>query len=255
MFDNNARVQAMVSYAQSQPPTSTRRYYCAFCDYPLTMVTYTIDDNNNGRIDFTVEPSGDHILPMPSDTGACAYVWYYTYIESLGFSKRMKYRKYESYFDEMVHIINDAIRENHGILCNRSSSMEDVPLNEKVLLHIADVIVMFIHKVKCHLGRPQFLLESESTEHIDISAVDNPFIRSLSDKQKRFLFYNADFFVVVFSYWSNFSILPCRLAVPTILVHASSLHSNPRFLHQQSGKLAQISWEQHRVRDKSHFML
>ena len=255
MFDTNARVQAMVSYAQSQPPTSDRRYFCAICDYPLTMVTYTIDDNNDGHLDFTVEPSDNHLLPMPSDSDRCGYLWYRTYIQGWGFTKVMNYTKYETYFNEMVDIINDAIRENHGILCNKRRSTDDVPLNEKVLLHISDVIIMFVHDVKRQLGKPQFVLVSDTTERIDISEVDNPFIRLLTDKQKRFLFYNADYFIVIYSYWSNFSFLPCRLAVPSILVHANSIHANPLFYHHQAGKLAQIGWEQHRVIDKSHFML
>jgi hypothetical protein len=167
----------------------------------------------------------------------------------------MKFDKFEKKIGEITDIINDAIKLDHGILCNREGINKDAELKDKVLLHIADVIVMFVHQVKPHLGKPKFWFKTDGSETVDTSKLENPFVHSLNEEQKKFLFYNADYFIVVFSYWGNYSMLPCRMIVPEMLVNASTLHYNERFRMHQIGKLEQLNREQWRVLDKSHFMV
>ena len=114
---------------------------------------------------------------------------------------------------------------------------------------------MFVHQVKPHLGKPKFWLNTDGSATVDSSKLENPFDHSLNEEQKRFVFCNADFFMVVYSYWGNYSMLPCRMIVPDMLVNASKLHGNERFRMHQAGKLEQLGRDQWRVLDKSHFMI
>ena len=254
------RLQAMVNYGKEQPRNGSATYFCSVTNYPLNSVTITFDDDHNdneehdGHLVWNVEPEDDHIFNEPPDFDPVAFSWFENNMTNARLSFRISYDKFKRKMQEMINIINRAIKLDHEILCHRDGRKDDAPLKDKVLLHVADVIVLFVQDVKRQLGPAKFWLQTNGSHSVNTLRIDNPFVRSLTEQQKRFLFYNADFFYIVYAYWGNYSILPCRMEVPAILEKASILYNDERFKHHQEGKLEQLSREQRRMPDKSHFM-
>lgn len=256
----DTRLQAMVEYGKAQPRNGSSTYFCSVSDYPLNSVTITFDEVHNdheehaGHLVWYNEPEDDHILNEPPDFDPIAFSWFETNMTNAGLNFRITYDKFKFKLQEMIDIINRAIELDHGILCHRDGRKDDAPLKDKVLLHVADVIILFVHDIKGHLGAAKFWLQTDGSDSVNTLVLDNPFVRSLTEPQKRFLFYNADFFYVVYAYWGNYSILPCRMEVPAMLEKASMLYQSERFKRHHEGKLEQLGREQRRVLDKTHFM-
>jgi hypothetical protein len=253
------RLNAMLEYAKRQPRNEERTYFTSMSDYPLRSVTVTYNNTHSegagGDMIWYNEPADGYLIRIPTDFDHLAFEWFETFMTTVGLNHRMTVDKFKVKLSEMIDIINGAIELDHGVMCHRNGIHDSAPLKDKVLLHIVDIIVMFVHKVKPQLGKPIFWLTSAGSNSVDTSVLDNPFIRSLNEAQKRFLYYNTDFFIVVYAYWGNYSFLPCRMIVPEVLVHASDLCKNERFRTHQTGKLEQLAREQRKLNDLSHFMV
>jgi hypothetical protein len=251
------KIEAMVAYAKTQP--SNIRHFLQLSSYPLRSVSITYDTTHSkgGHLVMNQEAPYEYLIPKPDSYETTGYEWFIRHLVANGVNYPSNKQKWSEEFDRIVEKINDAIHVNHGVLCEREKGVVTYSNHDKVLFHICDIIVMFVHSMTKKLNEetPSFYIKTPSINGLNLNEIDDEFVKALTKKQKEFFLHNADFIFVIYAYWSNCSMLPVRLTVDNKrMPNAFKLSKESRFIDHQEGKLIQLKREQVRVIDNRHFM-
>ena len=250
-------IHNLVEYAKTQPHST--EHFVQLQSFPLFSFSVKNDENGNGQFFIDEEGEDNCIMPYPGDQFYnVGWEWFNKYFERENIEHTMSEKKWKKLMDKTINIVNTAIERDHGVFFSKDGSDDLSSLDEKkILLHVADAFVLWVHEKKRKEGsHPSFAIKTDSSSDVTPAVFFNYFVASLEEKMKKFVFYNADFLYVTFAYWGNNSHLPCRLNVPQQwMPHAYDLFNNIRFNNHMKGKLNQLRRETRNVTNIDYLLL
>jgi hypothetical protein len=250
-------IHNLVEYAKAQPHST--EHFVELSSFPLASFSVLNDKNGMGHFFFYEESDTGSIIPYPEDKfNSIGWQWFNAFFKKHNIEHTMSEIKWKKRMDKTVDTFNAAIERDHGVIFSRDGSDDLEFLDEKkILLHVADAIVLWVHEVKKGQGiPPTFSIATEASSYVTPSMFFNYFIASLPKKTKKFIFYNADFLYVCFAYWGNHSMLPCRMDVPEqYMPHAYLLFNDTNFNKHMKGKLNQLRREKRNLDNIDYLLL
>ena len=251
------KLDDMVEYAKSQPLGV--RHFLEISSFPLSSVSITFQTiaGKGGHLVWNQEPPEEVMLSRPEGDGydKTGYQWYMKFCTTHSISPPMSKIAWVGMFNLINSKVDNAISINHGVLCEKERNTISFNSRDKLLFHICDILVMLCEKMSpSTLTLRPFRLLTASVCGMDLSMISDEFVGTLTNKEKEFLFHNADFLYVLYGYWANHSMLPIRLNCPTILPNAYRISNTFRFMDHMEGKLIQLQREHRALLDKRLFM-
>jgi hypothetical protein len=149
---------------------------------------------------------------------------------------------FETKFVNISNYVDKVIEEHQGILCFKDGEFSEGPIENRIYLHMADVISIWLHKIVLKQSpmvcmKSPFLLEigENIQDMLSVSIDDFSFAK--------FIIRNADFFYMKYAYWENQSNIPIRLNIPETLGMMTISHqllSDPFFQKCQLAKFQHL---------------
>jgi len=231
---------------------------------PLAFSTLEITGQEvNGEIvrsEDLVGHTESHLLPVPRSyirLLKIGYRWYEVNGEkepsqAVNPNPFFNRKKWKKRFEIMVDLVNQNIRESHGIKCYLNGNIQDEGTNNIIYLHFCDIISVLLHRRNLNM-EAEVRLASDRLHMIQTTLKDNLSARVFNEKGINFLLDNADIFYMIYGYWHNFSKLSLRLWLSSELktVQISRhLIKDGLFQYVQEGKIQELSREIYNEEEK-----
>jgi hypothetical protein len=126
-------------------------------------------------------------------------------------------------FDEITEYVDKLIEEHQGVLCFKDGQLSEGPIENRIYLHIADVISIWLHKIvlkQC----PMVCMKSPFLLKVGDNFQDMLSVTMEDISIAKFIMRNADYFYMKYAYWDNHSNIPIRLNIPEALGMMSLSH-------------------------------
>jgi hypothetical protein len=144
--------------------------------------------------------------------------------------------------DEICQLIDDEIRQYHGIMCFEDGDHTNLDYRNVFFMHICDIINIFVTDIM-HMDQVEFKIPTNL-----LFEIPSKFRNRLTDKrlseaqQRRFLLHHCESFYMIYSYYANYSFMGIRTHANkfnTKLLHSSFLMNDDYFVKHQKGKITE----------------
>jgi hypothetical protein len=197
------------------------------------------------EIEERVVPEPDHYPDKPEDVMDMInqeYAEYEKRCDDSGKEKRFSRFTWKKHFSDLRQVIEDATQQYEGIVCYENGDTPDNCSGNMLVLHVCDVINMFIEGAY-NQRKPGLYLRTAMLGDLDTVTKITLFDDILTKNQLKFLVQEVDFVYAWFAYWNNKSILPIRTTVckeSTVFKKSAFFTNDKTFREHQEGKLRQL---------------
>jgi hypothetical protein len=151
---------------------------------------------------------------------------------------------YRTKFMRICEKFDAAVYQYHGVKCYLNGDMTDDVYANVVMLHLCDLMTIFIHE-RSGLPSPDVVLTTPTFMNVPGPTMRNDLMENqLTEEEKNFLEEHIDYFYVCYCYWGNFSFVPIRTRLSNDVLNLEDsgfFMNNPHFIRHQRGKLEELN--------------
>jgi hypothetical protein len=154
----------------------------------------------------------------------------------------MSFQNYQRRFQNVLEIIDDAVRARHGVKCFEDGDTTNENMGNVLYLHVCDVINIYVNRRR---GMPtNVYIPTNTLDEISDDLVDELTTSLLTGEALETFDYQCDIFYRCYCYYGNYSFLAIRTQIPMNLdemVNSRFFTNNRHFMQHQFGKVDQLA--------------
>jgi hypothetical protein len=153
----------------------------------------------------------------------------------------MTYKEYYRRHSELCLIIDDEIRQYHGIMCYEDGNRHNLDYRNVFFMHVCDIINIFVTDMM-HMDPVEFEIPTNLLHEVPKKFKNKLTDNRLTEDQRLFLLHHCESFYTIYGYYGNYSFMGIRTKVNEFnekLRRSSFFMNDEFFVKHQKGKITE----------------